>query len=486
MHYQHKTKPYQHQTTAFERSRDLPEFALLMEMGTGKSKVIIDTAAWLYAKGEIDALFVIAPNGVHRNWVINEVPTHLPDHCHPVTAYWSASLKKKEQAQLDALWQPKRQGLRVLAMNVDAFATERGKTHAKRFLMAFRCLMAVDESSRIKTPKAVRTKALITLGKQARYRRILTGTPITQSPLDIYAQFKFLNEDLLGFSSYYAFRNRYAVLKRSMNRGAGVWYDEIVGYQNLEELKATIDQHGFRVTKNECLDLPAKVYERRYVELNKDQRELYEKLKKDFVAEFGTGQINAALALTRMLRLQQVTGGFAPVCDDLGEVVATHPVGDRNPKIDALLEVAEDCADKIIIWARFKKEITAITNALRKEYGNKAVVEYHGTVSNDDRVEAVDSFQSETGARFFVGQPHSGGIGLTLTAASTVVWYSLDFSLETYLQANDRAHRIGQTKSVTYIFIEAINTLDKKVIDTLQAKKNMADIVTGDPRSLFI
>jgi len=482
MQYQHKTAPFQHQIIAFELSRDLVEFALFMEMGTGKSKVILDTAAWLYARGEIDALLVVAPNGVHRNWIVNETPAHLPDHCQPVLAFWSASPNKPVQASLDVLWQPKRQGLRVLAMNVDAFATERGKAYARKFLNAFRCLMAVDESSRIKTPKAARTKALIALGKYAKYRRILTGTPVTQSPLDLYAQFKFLNEDLLGFASYYAFRNRYAILKRSMNRGAGVWYDEIVGFQNLDELKAVTGAHSYRVTKVECLDLPPKVYERRYIELTKEQRQLYDRLKKDYVAEFSGAQINAAMALTRLLRLQQVTGGFAPECDELGQVIKVHPVGSKNPKLEALLEIVEEAEGKIIIWARFRKEIEAIADALRKEYGIRSTVEYHGSVSDADRQDAIELFQSASarGARFFVGQPHSGGLGLTLTAASVVVYFSNDFSLETRLQSEDRAHRIGQAKSVTYVDLEALNTIDQKVIDALRNKKDMADVVTGD------
>lgn len=502
MQYQHKVKPFAHQVTAFELSRDLPEFALLMEQGTGKSKVVLDTAAWLYAKGEIDALFVLAPNGVQRNWVVNEVATHLPDHCHAVAAYWTSSPRKAEREALEALWDPKRQGLRVLAMNVEAFSTERGKAYAKKFLRTFRCLMVADESSRIKNPNP-RAKAIIAAGKYAKYRRILTGTPVTQAPLDVYTQFKFLDESILGFSSIYAFKNRYAEIlpphhplvqhieKKARERGRPMFgtpqvvatnADGTKRYQNLDELKARIAPYSFRVTKAECLDLPPKVYERRYVELTKEQRQLYEKLKKEFVAEFGGGQINAAMAMTRMMRLQQITGGFAPVLDEVGNVIATRPVGKTNPKIDALLQLLEETAGKVIVWARFRKELQLIANALQEEYGTKAVVEYHGKVSGADRQAAVDGFQSHSmqSPRFFVGQPHSGGIGLTLTAAETVVYFSNDFSLETRLQSEDRAHRIGQKKSVTYIDIEAVDTLDKKVIDALRSKKDMADVITGD------
>ncbi|MFZ2541920.1 MAG: DEAD/DEAH box helicase [Gallionella sp.] len=495
MQYQHKTTPFKHQVVAFELSRDREEFALFCEQGTGKSKIVLDTAAWLYARGEIDALLVIAPNGVQRNWIVNELPTHLPDHCHAVAAYWTSAPRKAERQALDALWNPKRQGLRVLAMNVEAFSTERSKTYSKKFLHAFRCLMVVDESSRIKNNNP-RTKALIAAGKLSPYRRILTGTPVTQSPLDAYTQFKFLDENILGFSSQYAFKNRYAEmlpahhpLVRHISRGSrftpqliATNPDGTKRYQNLDELKAKMSPHSFRVTKVECLDLPPKVYERRYVELTSDQRRLYEKLKKDFVAEFGGGQINAALAMTRMMRLQQITGGFAPVLDEVGNTIATHPVGKTNPKIDALLELLEETEGKVIIWARFRKELELIANALRKEFGAKSVVEYHGKVSNADRQAAVDGFQSPDAQspRFFVGQQHSGGIGLTLTAAATVIYFSNDFSLETRLQSEDRAHRIGQQKSVTYIDIEAVDTLDRKVIDALRSKKDMADVITGD------
>jgi SNF2 family DNA or RNA helicase len=257
-------------------------------------------------------------------------------------------------------------------------------------------------------------------------------------------------------------------------------------YQNLDELKAKIAPHSYRITKAECLDLPPKVYERRYVELNAEQRVLYNKLKKEFVAEFGGGKINAAMAMTRMMRLQQITGGFAPVLNDVGETIATHPVGKTNPKINALLELLEETDGKVIIWARFRKELELIAVALREEYGTKSAVEYHGGVSDKDRQSAVFTFQREHDPRFFVGQPHSGGIGLTLTAASTVVYFSNDFSLETRLQSEDRAHRIGQQKSVTYIDIEAVDTLDKKVIDALRSKKDMADVITGDNPSQWI
>lgn len=503
--YIHKTVPYEHQEEAFLISRDLENFALLMEQGTGKTKVALDTAAWLYAKGDIDAVVVIAPNGVHRNWVVNEIPIHLPDYIPRVAAFHRSSATVKEKKLIEQLWDPKFHGLRIYAVNVEAFSRKESavKKEVRKFLNAFRCLMIVDESSKIKTVGATRTRSITALGKHAAFRRILNGTLISQSPMDAFAQFGFLSRDLLGFTTIAEFRAQFAVTEPRVARvktpGGGerkVKYDEIIGYKNLADLKQLIIPHSFRVRKKDCLDLPEKVYVRRIVELSTEQKRLYAQMLEESVAQLrlddpgsnpprnlpavqqllwflnteNTVTVTAANAAVKLMRLQQILGGFLP--DKNG---APIPIGATNPRIDAVVDVVNETQDKIIIWSRFRAEIEAIHKTLDKEFGEGSAVMYYGGVKQKQRDIWVDEFQNNpAGPRFFVAQQQSAGFGLTLTAANTVIYFSNDFSLESRLQSEDRAHRIGQEKKVTYIDLEAADTVDGYIVESLRNKLDIA------------
>jgi SNF2 family DNA or RNA helicase len=529
--YSYKSKPFDHQHERFLLYRNKRFHGHLWEQGTGKSKVIIDTAAWLYGQGEIDCLLIIAPNGVHRGWIKDQVPDHMPDYTNYRAAWYSSSPTRKEKEQLlDVL--KYRGGLKIIAINVEAFQSSKGTAFARELLNMMRCLMVVDESSTIKGHKAIRTKNIIKIGIHAPYKRILTGTPITQGPLDLYTQFTFLDSHCLRSASYYGFRNRYAIMKEQ--RVAGRSFMQVTGYTNLDELQEILAKHSDRVTKAECLDLPDKLYQKRYVELSDNQRRLYNALKKDLLVEFNGMKLSAPLALTKLLRLQQIVGGFFTAdkevindydelldWDDTGMADSGSSVGpissqdtkgpvaidETNPRVTALLDLLEETQGKVIIWARFRAEIEAISQALMEKFGRNSVVEYHGGIKNEDRSRAIELFQGEhieteqkwsggvctfehtrvpipkeKQAKYFVGHVQAGGKGLTLTAASTVVYYSNDFSLENRLQSEDRAHRIGQVNHVTYIDFIAINTLDDKVVTVLRNKKNMADIITGDEK----
>jgi len=517
--YQYKTEPYAHQHEAFLLSRDEEAFALLMEMGTGKSKVIVDTSAWLYGCGNIDALVVVAPNGVHTNWTLKEVPVHMPDHIPVVSGYWVASPRKHERAALENLFKQESGPLRVVAMNIEALSTKKGTAFLRRLLNTFRTLLTVDESSRIKTPGVARTRNLVNLGKFASYRRILTGTSITQGPLDLYAQYAFLNRHIIGHSTFTSFKSHFALYERRKVNNKRGFYDALVSYRNLSELTDLIRPVTYRKLKKDCLDLPQKIYEVYPVELSKEQRRIYDDALKKTVVELRRSEgmsDDATLfdaenfedeilkylqsdgtktqiknALTRLLRLQQIVGGF--FTDEEGKV---HAIDEKNARVDALMNVIDETQAKWIIWARFRPEIAAIAEALREKYGRGSVVEYHGGVEDDDRTEAVARFQGErhhvnakTGehriepvdlsdqARFFVGQPRSGGIGITLTAAEYVAYFSNDFSLETRLQSEDRAHRIGQKKNVTYVDLQAAGTIDDRITSILLDKQRLSDTV---------
>jgi SNF2 family DNA or RNA helicase len=481
--YLYKTEPYAHQHTAFMRSRDEEYFALLADMGTGKTKILLDTAAWLYSRGQIGLALVVAPKGVHRNWVLREVPAHLPDWTAYRAAYYDADLKKPEREHFEHVaFDPNHAGLRVIAINIDAFSTsqrwwERGAGKIVRTLLnSFPTLLMIDEASRIKTPGATCTKRLRTLSKLAPYRRIATGTIVAKSPMDVYAPFAFLSPEALGFSNFLSFKNRYGEWEQERNWQTGRNYAVLRGFRRLDELQSKVAAHSYRILKSECLDLPEKVYVRRAVELTEEQRTVYRRLQDEYILDLDN-EISVPQALARMVHLQQIIGGHAPDKETPdAPPIPLYTKPEHLPRIKAVREIIEEAGEqKVIVWARFVAEIEALAQALK----DLDVVTYYGATSAEDRDAAVDRFQ-EGSARVFIGQQRTGGLGLTLTAASVVVYYSNDFSLETRLQSEDRAHRIGQTNRVTYVDLESPRTLDGRLIEVLREKKDLADKVTGD------
>lgn len=493
-----KTKPYAHQLKALELSKDAGYFALTMEQGTGKSKVIIDTAAHLYGTGKINCLVVIAPNGVHRNWVVNELPAHMPDYIECNQAVWVASPKKKEQLALEDLFKVDGK-LKVMVMNIEALATERGRGYLERILRSMQVLLVIDESSRIKTPSAVRTKALLKLGKLAAFRRICTGTPVTQSPFDVFAQYSFLHKDILQTESYCVFRASYAemlpadngLMRHITKRTGGKFTPQVVAtdklgrpqYKNLERLSRLVAPYTFRVLKKDCLDLPDKVYQRRYFDITPEQRRVYNDVKENLRIELADDNVMTMSKLTAVLRLQQITSGIIPTFEGDSDFF-DNPLD--NPRIQSFLEALEEVDGKVIVWCRFIREIQGVAAVISEKWGSYSVVTYFGETTQENRVAAVKRFQEDSTCRFFVGQPHTAGVGLTLTAATTVVYYSNDFSLETRLQSEDRAHRIGQKTNVTYIDLEATDTVDRRIVTALREKKDVAVAITRDPKEEWL
>lgn len=487
--YQYKTDPYDHQDRIFKTTRDWVDFGLLAEMGTGKSKIIADSAAWQYERDKIDAFVVVAPNGVHRNWITKEVPAHIPDRVNPMAVAWNASMLAADRKILRKILETDDKGLRIFAMNVEAFgSTEKATNFLEDLFDRYRLMIAVDESTVIKTWDAKQTKRLCQLGKYAEARRILTGTPVTNSPMDLFGQLSFLNPKYLGFRNFYSFRARYAKLVKEKNHKQNREYTRVVGYQHLDELISKVDRICIRVTKKECLDLPEKMYIRRVVHMTKTQQQLYDTLKKESFAEhIKEGKLETmevTNVLTKWLRLQQLLGGY--MTNEDGQTVCIFDQPDKNPRLKELRAVTDEVTGKAIIWSRFRAEIDLISKSLRKWYGPDCVVEYHGGVKEKERDENVTAFQNNDKVRFFVGQPNAGGYGLTLTAANTVVYYSNDFNLATRLQSEDRAHRIGQKNPVTYVDLEVPGTIDTKILSALLSKKNVADIITRDDPTTWI
>ena len=471
MNYKFKTKPYAHQLTALEKSWDRQEFAYFMEMGTGKSKVLVDNIAMLYDKGKINGALIIAPKGVYRNWLSQEIPNHLASHIQPKMVLWTASTSKSKQKEYDSLFETG-YDLHILIMNVEAFSTKKGLDFAGRFLRTHRTMMAVDESTSIKTPTAKRTKSILALSKLANYRRILTGSPVTKSPLDLYTQCAFLNEHLLGFTSFYTFRNRYAVM---VDRNFGGRRVQIpAGYKRLDELSRILKAFSDRVLKENCLDLPEKIYIERQVELTEEQSKAYSTMKSAALASLKGKIATAPHILTQMMRLHQITCGHLK--SDDGTITEI-----KNNRLDELLDVLDEVEGKVIIWANYIYDIEHIVSSIKKKYGEHSVVQYYGAVASDKRQTAIEKFQDpKSDARFFVGNPQTGGYGITLTAANTVIYYSNGYDLEKRLQSEDRAHRIGQKKSVTYVDLVAPKTVDEKIKKALRKKINIATEIMGE------
>lgn len=472
LRYNFKLKPYQHQMEALERSFDKEEYALFCEMGTGKSKILIDTMSMLYDNGRIQGALIIAPKGVYKNWEQSEIPTHIPDHVLHDIIVWSPAQTQKQLKELERAFAQNDDNLKIVIMNIEAFSTEKGTNFALRFAKSKPILMVVDESTTIKNRSAKRTKNVIKVGEVSKYRRIMTGSPITQSPLDLFSQCDFLSPHLLGFQSYWAFQSRYAVtVKRSVGTHS---FNKITGYQNLPELTTNLEKFSYRVRKEDCLDLPEKLYIQRRVELTDEQAKVYGQLKRLAVAELENGLVTAQNVLTQLLRLQQVCSGF--VKNDDG-IISTLP----HNKMNELLDVLEEVDGKVIIWATFTNDILAIEKELKKVYGEQSVRTYYGETDVEQRQQTVRDFQDVNGpVRFFVGQPRTGGYGLTLTAAKTVIYYSNNYDLEIRLQSEDRAHRIGQKNKVTYVDIVTENTVDEKILKALRNKINIATQVLAE------
>jgi SNF2 family DNA or RNA helicase len=476
MKYKFKTKPYAHQLTALEKSWNRENYAYFMEMGTGKTKVLIDNLAMLYDKGKVNGALIIAPKGVVGTWYNQEIPTHLPNHIENVTTLWQAHITKKQKESLDNLLKSGTE-LHILVMNVEAFSTTKGVEFATRFLNSHRPLIAIDESTTIKNPKAKRTKNIIHLANLAKYRRVMTGSPVTKNPLDLFTQCYFLDPYLLGHESYYSFRMRYAIMKTANISGRQIQL--VSGFKNLGELSDKLKPFSYRVLKEDCLDLPDKIYMKRNINLTPDQLKLYNQMKKEALATLNGKVTSTVNALTQLMRLQQITCGHFTADDG-----STQPI--KNNRITELMDVLEEIEGKAIIWAHYQYDITNIIKEVIKVHGPGSIVDYYGLTPQDERQSNIKKFQSDPKCRFIVGTPATGGYGITLTAANTVIYYSNGYDLEKRLQSEDRAHRIGQQKSVTYVDLICDDTVDEKIVKSLRKKINIASEVLGEELKSWI
>jgi SNF2 family DNA or RNA helicase len=462
----YKTTPYEHQRNALNQSAEKTQWAYFMEMGTGKTKVTIDNIAYLYLQRKITAALIVAPKSVYTNWE-SEIEVHMPNVLKYKIYKWNID-KPKDYYKLN-----ESKDLKIFLINVEALSTKRGFEGCIDFLRKHKLnFVTIDESTTIKNRQAKRTKNILALAKLSYVRRILTGSPITKSPLDLYTQCQFLSPELLGFSSYLAFRNRYAEMT-DIPVGSGRYISVPKYYKRLEELETKLKQFSTRIRKDECLDLKPKVRQKRYIELEGDSKKIYDRLRTSALAIVEDSTISFSNKLTEIIKLHQVCNGFTK--NDDGEIMQLH-----TQKLKALEEILEETDGKVIIWANYIYNIKELIKFLEDKYGKESVVSIYGDIDVQKRKEAVQKIQTNDKVRFLVGNPTTGGFGLTLTAVNTVIYFSNNYNLEVRKQSEDRAHRMGQKGTVVYIDIVAKDTLDEAIMKSLTSKGQIAAKTLGE------
>ncbi len=470
--YKFKTEPYEHQKDALKKCWNKESFAIFAEMGTGKTKIALDNACILYNKGKIDRLLVVAPKGTYMNWVDQEIPTHVPDYVEKEILAWKPSNSEKYKAELRKFREHDYK-LKIFVMNVEALSTIKGLKQAGLFLIG-KSMMIIDESTTIKNPQAKRTKNILALAKESKYRRILTGSPVTQSPMDLWSQMDFLDPEILGQSSFYAFRTKYAVMITATAAGGTHKYQKIVKFRNLKQLGQAVSPHSYRILKKDCLDLPEKSFIKREVELSEEQKRAYTEMKANATTILKGQSATALNVLTQLIRLHQITCGHMKTDD--GEIINL-----KNSRLDELMQILGETTGKVIIWANYVHDILNIERAIKDEYGPTSYCTYYGATKSEDRQKCIKKFQEPSNpVRFFIGNTQTGGYGITLTEASTVIYYSNNYDLEKRIQSEDRAHRIGQKNPVLYIDLVAKGTVDEKIIQSLRNKINIAREISGE------
>ena len=477
--YKFKTKPFEHQKDALKKCWNKKAFAIFAEMGTGKTKIALDNACILYNKGRIDRLLVVAPKGTYMNWVDQEIPVHVPDYIEKDVLAWKPNITEKYELQLKSIRNSQNFKLKIFVMNVESLSTKKGCYYAKLFLSG-KSMMIVDESTTIKNPQAKRTKNILELSKEAPYKRILTGSPVTQSPMDLWSQMDFLEPEILGQQSFYAFRTKYAVLITASAAGGTHKFQKIVKFKNLKELGRLVSPHSYRILKKDCLDLPDKIFTKRIIELSDEQKKAYSEMKTSAITILKGEPATAVNVLTQLIKLHQITCGHMKT--DSGDIINL-----KNSRLDELMQILGETTGKVIIWANYIHDINTIESAIKKEFGPTSYCTYYGATKQEDRQACINKFQDKKNPiRFFIGNTQTGGYGITLTQASTVVYYSNNYDLEKRIQSEDRAHRIGQKNPVLYIDLVAKQTVDEKIIQALRNKVNIASEINGEELASWI
>jgi len=469
-----------HQNIALTRLRSQPTtFALLAGTGTGKTKMVLDE--WSERVDEVPNLLVIAPAGSYANWYLDrspEEPSEATKHLDPALRkamrihYWSSSGGVKWTNELKSFLKDTSRP-RLFVVNVEAFSSvDRVVTACTTFLKSAPTLMVVDESTKLKSHTTARTKAVMKLAPLAAVRRIATGLVTPQSPMDLFSQFAFLDPAILGFRTFAGFRSTYAITRKEHFPGARWPVEVIVGFRNLEQLAKLIEPYSYRVHKEDCLDLPEKIYTTRDVPMSAEQARAYKELKQFATTKLeGEAHVTAVSVITQILRLHQLLCGH--LVDEQQEV---HEVPEQRTRV--LMDVLAEHDGKAVIWVSYEHSLKKIQKLLEKEYGEGSVATFWGG-NRSERLDEETNFKTDPRCRFMIATPGAGGMGNTWTVADLVVYYSNSYDLEQRVQSEDRTHRIGQSKSVTYVDLVTRGTVDEKILQALRNKINLSAQITG-------
>lgn len=475
MSYAYKFKPFNHQLEGSNFLKDNKYFALFDEMGTGKSKTVVDAMSQMYYSGFLQAVILVCPNQVKGQWANLEwgqIVTHTPDNI-PITISRIDASKPMNKWVVYSTESNPGSCLHWIVVNYEATRLARIANVLSDYMKQRDTAMVLDESIYIKNYVAQQTKSCIKLGLLAKRRYILNGTPLTKGPLDYFSQFRFLHNSIIGIDRYIIFRNRYAVMGGHKVNGRAV---QVVGYRNLSELVEKIRPFYRRVTKEECLDLPKKLYQVMEVEMTEEQDKLYKTMKENLMAFVGGRMITAEIVLTKILRLSQLAAGFVTDHNDNEKITKYLS---KSPKVDLSVKLAKESDKPTVIFCMFKPEVELLQKGLAGEglsYG-----EIHGDVKVHDREQAIADFQAGK-LNVMICQVATGGLGIELYSAGLVIFLSNSYSYAIRSQAEDRVHRTGLKHNVTYVDILATRhkggqTVDHTIQKAISTKKDLAETV---------
>lgn len=484
-----KTIPYWHQLAEFERYADCKNRALLWQMRTGKTKAMIDLACYLFKEKKIDAVVIIAPNGVHNNWAEAEVSAHIWD-CVPFTCLvWessklSSSKKNKSTARIREDWNIKTpQRLKDKAkliwwfFNSESIISDDTRKLIKRITRVRKVLIVYDESHDFRTPGSKRSKMMHAISKKCLYRRILTGTPVGNSPLHAWSQFQLLKYGALGFERFTDFKNRYSYDIKINSKDYGK-YIKITKYQNIEELKQRILLFSSIVKRKDCCDMPSLKHEIVNIKLNDNQVKLYKEMLSQFIFEINDQKnVSINASTPRLIKLQQIVSGFLVDKNKL-----LHRIPGVNHRLEAISRVVSSEVGKMIVWCRFRNDIDMVVNRLKND--GHEILEYHGRSSPSEKEEVRAAFKhgAKNNIKCLVGYPT---VGLNLSAATTIIWYSHTFDNILREQASERATRIGGEDIKVIDFVS--KGIDKQILKSTSNKKTLADsMIKIDIKGIYL
>ena len=467
------TEPYEYQREIVEQTWQKPWWGLFMEMGTGKSKIFIDTVVNLYLAGRVDTVLYVSKKGELSNFQTYELPKHKPAHINCYAHVYRGYTKKDDLVKIKHMLTPTPY-LRVLSINIESLRNQGSKPFAiaVHYLRSSKkCMIVVDESTTLKDRRSSQHKALIKLRKMAKYARIMTGTVMPNNPVDGFCQSLFLDKRALGYGGVTAFRNEYCEMEKQ-HFGSRSFF-KMKGPKNLDQLQRKLHSIGTVLRKKDCLDLPEKVYTRSAVDLTPTQIEHYNNLVDYAVTKIDGEYIECNNALSVVLRLHQIVCGQMRMPDS-GEYVLID--NNRYQAVSELVDEVLENEKKVVIWSHFKAASAGLAEYLRR---NHELVHLKGGMNIEDRAEHIERFKTDPSCRIFLGNPQSSGFGLTLTEAHTAIYYSNSDNYEHRLQSEDRIHRIGQDTKCLYVDFHSPGTVEDAILERTKIKALYRDQVMG-------